>query len=234
GVEILPSYPGEIARLAASVSEFLISRRAKIVVVACNTASVAGLAHLRERFAVPFVGIVPAVKPAAATSNRKRIGVMATDTTLVSDTLDSLVQKFASDTTVIRQVCPGLVDLVERGQVEGPEAESLLRHYLEPLMAAQVDTVVLGCTHYPFLRGAIEAIVGGGIAVIDPALPVARQVVRVLEANGLKANRERRGRTRFFTSGDERVFADLLRKLTGRASVKVQRVSPTGRKPDSG
>ncbi len=225
--------PAEIARLAADVSEFLISRKAKIVVVACNTASVAGLTHLRESYAVPFVGIVPAVKPAAESSNRKRIGVMATDTTLASEILDSLVHKFASDTIVVRQVCPGLVDLVERGQVEGPEAESLLRRYLEPLVAAQVDTVVLGCTHYPFLRGPIEAIVGESIAVIDPALPVARQVARVLSANELRANRERKGKTRFFTSGDEGIFADLLRKLTGRRTVKVQRVRLTGQKPEN-
>ncbi|MCL5962709.1 MAG: glutamate racemase [Chloroflexi bacterium] len=225
--------PAEIARLSLAVSEFLISQRAKLIVVACNTASVASLSYLRERLPVPFVGIVPAIKPAAAASSRKRIGVMATDTTLASAILDSLVEKFASDTIVIRQECPGLVEMVERGQVDGPETESQLRRYIDPLLANQIDTLVLGCTHYPFLRDAIQAIVGEDIAVIDPAPAVARQVARVLESNGLTAARRRRGRTRFFTSGDERVLASQLSKLTGSPRAKAQRVLLTGEKRGS-
>lgn len=214
----------EISRLARAVSEFLISKKAKLIVVACNTASVASLSYLRETFSVPFVGIVPAVKPAATMSNSKRIGVMATDTTLLSDTFEDLVHKFAPDAAVIRQTCPGLVELVEQGRIDGPEAEALLQRYLDPLLAQGIDTVVLGCTHYPFLRSLIEAIVGSDISVIDPAPAVARQVVRVLDSNGLRATRKRAGTVRFFTSGDERRFAELLRKLMSRARVNVQKV----------
>lgn len=226
--------PAEISRLATAVSRFLISLGAKVIVVACNTASVASLAHLREHFPVPFVGIVPAVKPAAEHSVRKRIGVMATDTTVASGILDSLVERFASDTTVIRQVCPGLVDLVERGEVEGPKAEALLRSYLNPLLSQQIDTLVLGCTHYPFLRKTIESIVGSSVTVVDPAPAVARQVARVLDQNGLRATRRGWGNSRFFTSGDERALAGLLRKLAGVARARVQRVELTEQKPGSG
>jgi len=215
----------EISQLARAVSEFLISKNAKLIVVACNTASVASLTYLRETLAVPFVGIVPAVKPAATISNSRRIGVMATNTTLLSDAFDDLVRKFAPDATVIRQTCPGLVELVEQGQVDGPRAESLLRSYIDPLLAERVDTVVLGCTHYPFLRKSIEAIVGSGVSVIDPASAVARQVVRLLESGDLRATRKRRGRVRFFTSGDDTNFARLLHKLTGRTRVRVQKVN---------
>lgn len=214
----------EISRLTRAVSEFLISKKAKLIVVACNTASVASLSYLRETFSVPFVGIVPAVKPAATMTNSKRIGVMATDTTLLSDTFEDLVRKFAPDAAVIRQTCPGLVELVEQGRIDGPEAEALLQRYLDPLLAQGVDTVVLGCTHYPFLRSIIETIAGSNISVIDPAPAVARQVARVLDSSALRATRKRPGTVRFFTSGDERRFAELLRRLTGRARVSVQKV----------
>ncbi|MBI4322350.1 MAG: glutamate racemase [Chloroflexi bacterium] len=219
----------EIRRLAHGIVTFLLDQGAKLVVVACNTASVASLAYLRETFPVPFVGIVPAVKPAALSTHNRRIGVMATNATFQTEIFDDLVQKFASDVVVLRQVCPGLVELVEAGEVDTERAERLLRQYLDPLLAQKVDALVLGCTHYPFLQPLIEKIVGSEVAVIDPAAAVARQVGRVLDARDLRTSRTQHGDVRFFTSGDASLLAQLLRKLTGRQLADVARVTPIPR-----
>src|SRR5690606_33462135 len=114
-----------------------------------------------------FVGIVPAVKPAASATRRRRIGVLATAATLHGEVFAALVDQFASDVVVVQQAAPDLVDLVERGELAGDETERLLRSYLAPMLADGIDSLVLGCTHYPFLRPSIEAIVGPGVQVFD-------------------------------------------------------------------
>ncbi len=214
----------EIRGLAHGIVEFLLDRGAKLIVVACNTASVASLAYLRANFDVPFVGIVPAVKPAAESTESKCIGVLATNATFQGAVFDDLVQKFASDVTVVRQVCPGWVEMVEQGKIEGPEAEEAVRRCVEPLLEKRIDTVVLGCTHYPFLRPIIERLVGEDVSVIDPAAAVARQVGRVMDANGLRTPMAEDGSVRFFTTGDAEVLGRTIEKLTGLEVGEVEHV----------
>jgi len=205
----------ELQTLAVRIAGFLLDRGAKLIVVACNTASVAALATLRATFPVPFVGVVPAVKPAALATRTRRVAVLATPATFQGEMFDDLVRSFAADVQVIRQVCPGLVELVERGAVDGPEVRRLLERYLRPALEASVDTVVLGCTHYPFLRPVVEDIVGPGVGVLDSGEAVARQVGRVLDARGLRRRGEARGQTVFFTSSPN---AERLRPIVERLS----------------
>ncbi|MCL5959974.1 MAG: glutamate racemase, partial [Chloroflexi bacterium] len=218
----------EIRQLSRSIVECLLANDAKLIVVACNTASVASLAYLRANFSVPFVGIVPAVKPAAQTTQSKRIGVLATNATFQAAIFDDLIEKFASDTAVVRQICPGWVELVEQGKIDGAEAEGLVARYVAPLLQDQIDTLVLGCTHYPFLRPLIESFIqkttGAGINVVDPAPAVARQVGRVMAANGLDSSRSTSGSVRYFTTGDAEALRQTVRKLLGREILHVEHV----------
>ena len=205
----------EIQTLAETIVRFLLGQGAKLIVVACNTASAAALYHLRERFDVPLVGMEPAVKPAAARTLSGKVGVMATPATFQGAPFARLMRRFASDVKVIRRVCPGLVERIEAGQLEGPEIETLLRSCLQPLLDEGVDVLVLGCTHYPFLRAAIERVVGPGVEVIDPAPAVARQVQRVLARRGLLNTRQGQGQHVFYTSGAVEPFADMVERLVG-------------------
>lgn len=206
----------EIRALAEAIVRFLLGQGAKLIVVACNTASTAALYHLRERFDVPIVGMEPAVKPAAQRTASGKVGVMATPATFEGEPFARLMGRFARDVEVIRQVCPGLVERIEAGQLEGPEVEALLRNCLQPLVDEGVDVLVLGCTHYPFLRPAIEQVVGPGVEVIDPAPAVARQVRRVLARQGLFNPHQGRGRHVFYTSGLAESFLAMLEKLVGQ------------------
>lgn len=206
----------EIRALAEAIVCFLLDQGAKLIVVACNTASTAALYHLRERFDVPIVGMEPAVKPAAQRTASGKVGVMATPATFEGEPFARLMGRFARDVEVIRQVCPGLVERIEAGQLEGPEVEALLRNCLQPVVDEGVDVLVLGCTHYPFLRPAIEQVVGPGVEVIDPAPAVARQVRRVLARQGLFNPQQGRGRHVFYTSGSAESFLAMLEKLVGQ------------------
>lgn len=202
----------EIRELSRRVAHFLIEQGAKLVVVACNTASATALHLLRETFStVPVVGMVPAVKPASLTTRTGVVGVLATPATVAGALYADVVQRFAQGVQVVEGTGEGLVPAVEAGQLDGPETEALLRRYLDPMLAAGADTIVLGCTHYPFLEPVIRRIVGPAVNILDPSPAVAKQVERVLEQRGLLATRERPGRHSFFTSGDPEVFSRLLR-----------------------
>jgi len=202
-----------IRQLALGAAGFLIERGAKLVVVACNTASTAALAALRETYQVPFVGMVPAIKPASAATRRGRVGVIATAATVQAEVLEELVTQFASGVKVFTQPCPGLVDLVEQGQFDSVQARNLLRQYLDPLLREDIDILVLGCTHYPFLKPLISEMVGGGVTIVDTGLPVARQVERVLLAQELDRQSGVPGRVTYFTSGDPERLLSVVRKL---------------------
>lgn len=215
----------EIRALAHAVVYLLIDRGAKIVVVACNTVSVASLAELRESFPVPFVGIVPAVKPAAAATRVRRVGVLATPATIQGEVFAELVRTFAADVDVHCQVCPGWVEIVERGEVDGAEAERLVRTHVEPLLTRSIDTLVLGCTHYPFLRPLVERIVGPEVTILDTGLPVARQVGRVLDNHGLRNPRSAGGRFDCLTTAtDEQAFRQVAELLLGFTPDSVEPV----------
>lgn len=203
----------EIERLARGVVTFLLSQAAKVIVVACNTASTAALYHLRETFSVPIVGMEPAVKPAAERTDSKVVGVIATEATFQGALFASLVERFASDIEVLTQACPGLVERVEAGFIEDAVTKEMLSEYLQPMLGAGIDSLVLGCTHYPFLKPLMREIVGGELEIIDPSLAVAQQTGRVLGREGL-LREGGPGRYTFYTSGDPQVFARLIEGLT--------------------
>lgn len=211
-----PRPAAEIRRLSHRVTRFLIDQGAKMVAVACNTASAAALESLRDSFDVPFVGMVPAVKPASLKTQSGVIGVLATPATVAGNLYIDVVQRFAQDVEVVERVGAGLVAAVEAGQPDSPETRDLLRRYLAPMIRAGADTIVLGCTHYPFLEPTIRHIVGPAVDIIDPSPAIARQVERRLDQCDLLAQRDRPGQHTFFTSGDPRAFGRLLEVLLQR------------------
>jgi glutamate racemase len=211
-----PRSLAEIHRFSEGITHFLLAQGAKLIVVACNTASGAALTHLRQSFPdVPFVGMEPAVKPAAEQTRSGQVGVLATTSTFESRRYGALMARFARNVTVYEDPCRGLVEQIEAGQVDTPQTEALLRRTLEPMLAAGVDTVVLGCTHYPFVAPVIDRIVGPAVTLIDPAPAVARQTVRLLSQHGLLAAPEQVGQARLFTTGDVERLAELVTRLLG-------------------
>ena len=182
----------EIRRLSEAIARFLLASGACMVVVACNAASAAALRGLRERFPdVPFVGMEPAVKPASAQTHCGHVGVIATAATFQGELFSSLVDRYSSGVTVHTQACPELVPLVEAGELSSARTRQALQRYLSPLLAAGIDQLVLGCTHYPFLRPLIEEMAGPAVTIIDPAPAVARQAGRVLAQHGWLPGAER-------------------------------------------
>lgn len=178
----------EIVKLAESNTRRLLRRGCKMVVVACNTATAAAIDFLRERHSeVPFIGIEPAVKPAALRSKTGVVGVLATAGTFGGRLYNETKAKFAKDVTVIATVADEFVELVERKEISGAAAERVVRARIEPLLKAGCDKIVLGCTHFPHLKPLIEKICDGRAEVIDPSDAVARQARRVLSARGLAA-----------------------------------------------
>lgn len=207
--------PEEIILRSLKICDFLISRGSKMLVVACNTASVAGLDIYRQKYKLPIVGMEPAVKPATTCTQNGRIGILATGVTLSGNRYSSLLEKFQNGATVFSQPCPGLVELVEKGCSETPEAIALLKKYIDPLLEKNVDTIVLGCTHYPFLKKSVQSITGPGIIIIDTGEAVARQVKRLLEQHGLENRSDIPGAELFHTSGRIEDVAPVVRELWG-------------------
>lgn len=166
---------------AVSISGTLVREGAGLVVIACNTATAAAIATLRERWPdIPFVGMEPAVKPAALHTHSGVIGVLATAGTLKGSNYLDLRDRYSGNVKVVEHVGKGFVELVEKGVTDGPEAESTVRESLMPLLESGADTIVLGCTHYPFLEPVIRRIAGPGIEIINPAPAVARRVLDLL------------------------------------------------------
>jgi len=217
--------PEIIRTRALAISGFLISKGVKLIVIASNTTSAAGLDAVRERYSIPVVGVEPAVKPAVSATRNGNIGVLATGVTLACERFNGLLERFGEGVRVYTQPCPGLVELVEAGKHENPEAEVLLGRYLDPLLAREVDTIVLGCTHYPFLRPLVEKLAGSKVRVIDTGEAVAQQVARILENNGLANSRKAPGGENFFTSGDPAEVEPVIRLLWGNPRLKVRRVT---------
>jgi glutamate racemase len=201
----------EVRKFSSEITNFLLDHGAKLIVVACNTASAAALHFLRETFPnISFVGMEPAVKPAAEISLTRKVGVLATSATFQGELYSSVVERFAKDVTLYQQTCPGLVEQIEKGQLDSQETRDILTNALAPMIEKGIDTVVLGCTHYPFVISQIKLISGENIRVIDPAPAVARQVKKVLEANLLKADDEKDFSMKFFTTGNPNEFGSFL------------------------
>ncbi len=210
-----------IQERALALVAFLQSQGAKAVVVACNTATGVAVESLRSRFTLPIVAIEPAVKPAASQTRSGRVGVLATTQTLSSPRFTSLVGRHARDVQVFVQPCPGLVEQVEAGEFESAATRSLVEQFVRPLLEKGADTIVLGCTHYPFLSKVIHDIAGPDVTVIDPAVAVARELRRRLHAGGLLSPATRQGTERFWTTGSLEQAGAVIPQLWMRY-VKVQ------------
>lgn len=221
----------EVRAFSVAITRWLLDEGAKLIVVACNTASAAALKYLRETFPdVKFVGMEPAVKPAAETTRTGRVGVLATPATFQGALYASVVERFANGVTLLQDTCPGLVQEIEKGNLDGEATRRILDAALRPMLENNIDTVVLGCTHYPFVIPLIERICGDSVRVIDPAPAAARQAERLLEAGGTRNPSARRGRVQFYTSGDAAAVESLLPKLLGESG-KVERLVWTGESP---
>lgn len=204
-----------ITRRAFIITKFLLDQGAKAVVVACNTATAAAITRLRERFDIPIIGVEPALKPAVAATRSGVVGVLATGNTVRSDKFAALLDQHGHQARVIVQPCPGLADCVENGELSGPQPQALLEKFLAPLLEQGADTLVLGCTHYPFLAPLIQCLVHQDTVILDPSAAVARQLRRRLETTGLLASDAQNGTARYFTSGAPEHTAQVMSRLLG-------------------
>ncbi|PAU85673.1 glutamate racemase [Pseudomonas sp. WN033] len=214
--------PEQIRARSQAIAGFLLEQGAKALVLACNTATVAAINDLRGLYDLPIIGMEPAVKPAALATRNGVVGVLATTGTLQSAKFAALLDRFAQSVKVVTQPCPGLVECIERGELEGPAVEALLRRYTEPLQAAGCDTLILGCTHYPFVRPALQRLLPASVRLIDTGAAVARQLQVRLGETGLLSG-EPGVATRFWTSADPQSMAMILPLLWGEGG-KVERL----------
>lgn len=215
--------PEEIRSRSIAVSRFLIDRGVKLVVVACNTASAIAIEDLRETFPqTMFVGLEPAVKPAVGMSLTGRVGVLATPRTVSGDRLRVLIEHWADGVQVHSIAGNGMVELVESGELQGSQVDSVLAPILDPLLEQHVDVLVLGCTHYPFLRSAIESYVGSEIRVIDSGEAIARRTMNLLQADRMLHERGRLGTLEMHTTGDPAEASRVASLLLGVPTTVVQ------------
>ncbi len=212
----------EVRDFSEAITRFLLDEGAKLIVVACHTASAAALIHLRATFPeIQFVGMEPAVKPAAETTDSGVVGVLATAATFQGELYASVVERFAQDVRVLPSTCPGLVRQIEAGDLTGPETRRILEDALGPMLAEGIDAVVLGCTHYPFVAGLIGEIAGPGVRIIEPSEAIARQTQRLLVQSDLAREPGDAGVTRYLTSGDPAVMRRQIANLLGVAAQPV-------------
>ncbi|EQM77434.1 glutamate racemase [Stutzerimonas stutzeri] len=206
--------PEFIRARCRAIATFLLEQGAKALVLACNTATAAAVAELRERYPnVPLVGMEPAVKPAAQATRSGVVGVLATTGTLKSAKFAALLDRFASDVCVITQPCPGLVECVEAGELDTEATRSLLQGFVEPLIEQGCDTLILGCTHYPFLKPLLAELLPATVTLVDTGAAVARHLETVLAARDQLGDSAMT--TRFWSSGDPRRLAGVLPILWG-------------------
>lgn len=201
----------EIIDFSIHNTEFLLSKGAKIIVIACNTATAAAIKILRKRFNVPFIGMEPAIKPAALQTKTRNIGVLATKGTLESERFKKTKNTYAKGVTVYMRVGQGLVEAVENQEIRTDKTIKLVKKYIQPMLDNNVDKIVLGCTHYPFLQPIFEDLLPPNVDLINPAPAVARQTLRQLERYELLNEIKKMTSTyEFNTSGDKAVLNSFL------------------------
>ncbi len=191
-----------IEERSVALARFLIGQGAHAIVIACNTATAAAAATLRSRFSIPIVAMEPAVKPAVAATRSGVVGVLATIGTLESARFAALLERYAGEVEIVTQGCPGLVEQIERGDLSGPETRALVERYTAPLLARGADTLILGCTHYPFLAPLIREVAGADIALVDTGAAVAQQLRRRMLAELPDRTPGTTASTDFWTSGE--------------------------------
>jgi glutamate racemase len=222
-----PRPADEVSRFTLEAVDWLLAQDVKLLVLACNTATSRALPEVRSRSAVPVVGVVrPGAVAAAAATRSREVGVIATAGTVESGAYHDAIVEADAAIEVAQLACPELVPMVEAGVLDGRRAESVLRAYLEPLQAARprMDTLLLGCTHYPLLRGPIERIVGPEVAVVDSAFTTALAVEDLLDALGARAPSGAPARHRVATTGDVGAFVTVAARLFGDALPEVEAV----------
>ena len=198
----------EIIELSMKNTDFLLQMNCKLIVVACNTATTNAIKELREKYDVPFIGIEPAIKPAATNSKTQTIGILATQGTLNSELFHRTVQKYES-TKIIEQVGHGLVQLIESGKINSPEMTQLLYSYLNPMIDANIDYLVLGCSHYPYLIPQIKKILPNHIQIIDSGEAVDKQTQHLLQEK-IGKKKKKHVETLFYTNTDPSVLKQIL------------------------
>ena len=208
--------PQEITARCMEIADFLIAKNVKAIVVACNTATAAAIDTLRETFDMPIIGMEPAVKAAAAASNNGVIGVLATVGTLKSAQFAALLEDYGRNVKVVTQGCTGLVECIERGELDTPETKALIRQYTAPLLAEGADTIVLGCTHYPFIAHVIQEVVDDKITLIDTGAAVAKQLKRQLQEKGLLSASQEKAEVKFWTNSEAENAEQVTEKLWGK------------------
>lgn len=212
----------EVRAFSEGIVRFLLGQGAKLIVVACNTASAAALRHLRSTFPETlFVGMEPAVKPAAGLTRTHKVGVLATPATFQGELFASVVERFAAGVHILPKTLPGLVERIEAGDLDGPKTRLILEAGIRPLVEEGVDTLVLACTHYPFVIPLIEEIAGPGVRVIDPSPAVARQAERLLHQHSLMASAGREGAVTLISTGSPAHLAGMARHLAGVTGASI-------------
>ncbi len=205
--------PEAIIARCEHITDFLLAKQCKLMVVACNTATAAAIDHLRKKYDVPFVGMEPAVKPAALHSATGVVGVLATLGTFKGRLYHETSERFAANVKIIEQPGDGLVELVEAGKTDSLEAVKLLKKYIGPMLEAGMDHLVLGCTHYPFLIPAIKTITGNRVTILDPAPAVAKRVQFLLNEYQLLNISGATARHAFFSSGNVHALKNMLQSI---------------------
>ena len=192
----------EIIHLSSKNTEFLLNQNCKIIVVACNTATTNAIKELRAKYSVPFIGIEPAIKPAALHSKTQTIGILATQGTLNSELFHQTAQQF-HDTKIIEQIGHGLVPLIEEGKINSPQIKQLLNDYLQPMIEANIDYLVLGCSHYPYLLPQIKKILPKHIKIIDSGEAVAKQTKNILSEKNNLNQENHQPKNIFYTNANQ-------------------------------
>ena len=203
----------EVRTFTEEAVERLLAEGCKMIVVACNTATAVAIKYLREKYPdIPFVGLEPAVKPAALTTKTGVVGVLATERSLQGDHFRKAEAKYGAEVKILKCVGEGFVEVVERNEEHTPETAELVKKVVTPLVEAGADKIVLGCTHYPFLRDVIATVAGDGVEIIDSSEAVARRVATLLDENGIRAEEGAKAEYRFLTFAGEAYAEKLSRK----------------------
>ena len=214
--------PEQILQLSIKNAEFLLDKGCKIIVVACNTATTNAIDQLREKYQVPIIGIEPAIKPAALQSKSKTVGILATKGTLSSRLFHSTSENHAKGIKIIEREGVGLVPLIEQGEIASEEIRNLLRTYLKPMLDEDIDYLVLGCTHYPYLMPVLKELLPTNVLIIDSGEAVARQTKAILIKNDLINPSKKLGKHKFYTNVEVHVLKELLKD--SNASYSIERL----------
>lgn len=210
--------PEEIQSRCFEITDFLIAQGVKAIVVACNTATAAAIDAMRAKYSLPVFGMEPAVKPAAEASKNGIIGVLATVGTLKSAQFAGLLESYGRNVKVVTQGCVGLVECIERGELNGENTFDLLKQYCQPLLDEGADTIVLGCTHYPFVKPLIRQIVGENVTLVDTGAAVAKHLQKRLAALDLLVVHNQAGTVKFWTNNQAAEAKLVIEALWGRSA----------------